>query len=420
MLEPRYIRIIGYPKAWSANTRGEIIGIPMVIGDIYDLDSLKRYEGQLTDKIVMIDLNRQSAPNFKPFSQRFNENELRQAEEVLSPYPEKTLSSWESKQSLRERMVTWNTDDEKKHAIQQQLIKEAPAVLLEPSERQHGMVRVTESFFGNDQTIEPVPAFVIASEHFYRIKRMINKGISPTLKIQLNGQYFNEPEYNVNVIAEIAGSDNKLRSEVVMIGAHLDSWYAGTGATDNSANCAVLMEVMRIFKALDLKPRRTVRMTLWGGEELGYHGSRSFVEQHIGDLKSGKFKENHDKINIYLNLDNGAGKIRGIYLQGHEKMRSIFQSLFVPFNDWGVKTVTLQATSYTDHEIFDAMNIPAFQFIQDPINYMTVTHHTNMDVYEYVIEEDVRQNAVIIASMVYHLAMTDEVLSLKPINNESP
>jgi len=299
MIEPRYMRIIGYPKAWSADTRGEITGTPMIVGDIYQLDSLKKYKGKLRDKIVMVDLNRLSGPNFDPFSQRFSESELKESEELSTPYPDKTLSSWESKQSLRERMPTWEADDQKKQTIHQQLIAEGPAVILEPSERQHGIVRVTESYFGNDQAIEPVPAFVIASEHFYRMKRMIDKGTFPTLKIQLEGQYFTEPDYNVNVIADIKGIDEKLGSEVVMMGAHLDSWHAGTGSTDNSANCAVLMEVMRIFKALDLKPRRTVRMALWGGEEIGYHGSRGFVDHHIGNFKSGELSEKPEKISIY-------------------------------------------------------------------------------------------------------------------------
>jgi hypothetical protein len=407
------MRIIGYPKAWSRNTRGEITEIPIVTGDIYHLDSLKKYQGQLRDKIVMVDLNRQNSPDFEPFSRRFSKEELKKASKEKSVYPPETLSEWESKLSLRQRMQSWNTEDQRKQAIQEKLIEESPAVILEPSERRHGIVRVMDSFFGNDQTIEPVPVFVIASEHFYRLKRMIMKEVPPTLQIELRGQYFNEPAYNVNVVAEIEGTDPDVSSEVVMIGAHLDSWHAGTGATDNSANCAVLMEAMRIINVLDLKPRRTIRMALWGGEEIGYHGSRGFVETNVGELESGQLHEDSDKVVSYLNLDNGAGKIRGIYLQGNKEAGPYFKKLFKPFKKWDAETVSIQATTFTDHEILDATGIPAFQFIQDPINYMTVTHHTNMDVYEYVIEDDVRKNAVIIASMVYHLAMSDDKLPLK-------
>lgn len=413
MIEPRYMPIIGYPKAWCKSTNGEIVGEPIIVTNIYKLDSLEKYQEKLKDKIVLIDKGRKIKPSFEPFSVRFNDDVLAESEKTMVPFPSKTLYDWEAKTPLRERMPSWNINDEKKQKVHQLLVEAEPAVLIEPSRKTHGIVQVEDAYFGNDQTIEPVPAFVIANEHFSRLIRMIKKDVMPTLKIHLKTTYFRNPEYNVNILGEIKGTDKKLRSEIVLLGAHFDSWHAGTGATDNGASAAILMEVMRIIKTLKLKPRRTIQIGLWGGEEVGFHGSRAYVIKYIGDLKTGEYKSEPAKITAYLNLDNGIGKIRGIYLQGNEKARPIFAELLAPFEYLGAKTLTIQSTTHTDHEVFDAMNIPSFQFIQDLINYQAVTHHSNMDLYDYVIEEDVKQNVVIIAALAYHLAIRDKAIPRK-------
>jgi carboxypeptidase Q len=413
MIKPHYMRVIGYPQAWCRGTSGTITGKPIITGNIFTMDTLRMYTGQLKNKIVLVNKHMTVKPDFKPFATRFTSEDLQEAAEEKVSNPEHTLNNWETKKNLKDRLVTWKTRDNNKLALQQLLIRERPAVLIQPSNREHGIVRVDDIYFGSDQNIEPVPSFVVAAEHFSRLVRMIDKGIYPTLKVRLKTRYFLNPDYNVNVIAEIPGTDDKLKSEIVLIGAHLDSWHAGTGATDNAVSCAVIMEVMRLFKVLNLHTRRTVRMALWAGEEISYHGSLGYIRSHIGDISSGRLSPDHEQISVYLNLDNGAGAIRGIFLQGNENAHALFSQLLAPFREMHATTVALQRTSYTDHEPFDAMNIPAFQFIQDPLNYMTVTHHTNMDVYDYVPEEDANQNAIIIASLVYHLANREEMVPRK-------
>jgi Zn-dependent M28 family amino/carboxypeptidase len=198
-----------------------------------------------------------------------------------------------------------------------------------------------------------------------------------------------------------------------MVGAHLDSWHSATGATDNAAGSAVMMEAMRILKAVGVKPRRTIRIALWGSEEQGLFGSKNYVKNHFGDPESMKLLPEHTKLSAYYNVDNGTGKIRGVYLQGNEALRPVFESWLAPFKEMGATTVTIRNTAGTDHQSFDAVGLPGFQFIQDPVDYNTRTHHTNMDTYERLQEEDLKQAAIIVASFVYHTAMRDQKLARK-------
>jgi Zn-dependent M28 family amino/carboxypeptidase len=216
-------------------------------------------------------------------------------------------------------------------------------------------------------------------------------------------------------VAEIPGTDKNLKSELVMLGGHMDSWHAATGATDNGTGVAVAMEAVRILKALDVKPRRTIRIVLWSGEEQGLLGSHAYVKNHFGDKDSMKFKPEYEKVSAYYNLDNGAGKIRGIYLQENDMVRPIFESWFEPFKDLGAGTITIRNTGGTDHLSFDAIGIPGFQFIQDPLEYGTRTHHTNMDSYDRVNSSDLEQASVIMAAFVYNTAMRDGMLPRKPL-----
>jgi Zn-dependent M28 family amino/carboxypeptidase len=218
-----------------------------------------------------------------------------------------------------------------------------------------------------------------------------------------------------NVIAELPGTDPGLKAEVVMLGGHLDSWAAGTGATDNAAGCIVMLEVMRILKALDVQPKRTIRLALWGGEEQGLYGSFGYVKKHFGDPANMQLKPEQNKISAYYNLDNGSGKIRGIYLQNNEATRDIFKAWLEPFADLGATGITASNTGSTDHISFDAVGIPAFQFIQDPLEYETRTHHSNMDTYDHLSIEDMQQAAVVIAGFVYNTAMRAEKLPRKPL-----
>jgi len=207
-----------------------------------------------------------------------------------------------------------------------------------------------------------------------------------------------------------------------MLGGHLDSWHGATGATDNAAGCAVMMEAVRILKTLGVKPRRTIRIALWSGEEQGLHGSRNYVKYHLADPVTMQLKPDHGKISAYYNLDNGGGKIRGIYLQGNEAVKAIFSKWLEPFKEMGAGIVTINNTGSTDHVPFDAVGIPGFQFIQDPLEYNTRTHHTNMDTYDHLVPADLQQAAMVVAAFVYNTAMRDEKLPRKelPTARETP
>jgi carboxypeptidase Q len=259
---------------------------------------------------------------------------------------------------------------------------------------------------------------------------MIEKGVSPELEIDIESSYHDGDLNSFNIIAEIPGTD--LKDEIVMLGAHFDSWHSGTGATDNAIGCGVVMEAVRILKTLDIKPRRTIRVALWTGEEQGLLGSRAYVAEHFGELKTQRaaegdtadsnrvapvlaVKPEYEKLSTYFNLDNGAGKIRGIYLQGNEATRPIFRSWLNPFADMGASTITSSNTGGTDHQSFTGIGLPGFQFIQDPIEYDTRTHHSSMDVYERLIEDDAKQASVIMASFAYNAAMRDEKLPRRPL-----
>ncbi|HEX9652422.1 MAG TPA: M20/M25/M40 family metallo-hydrolase, partial [bacterium] len=288
-------------------------------------------------------------------------------------------------------------------------------VVLEPSEREHGTIRVHS---GGSYKIgaEPVsPALVVAAEHYGRLARLLEKNIPVKVEINIQTRFFENDSLGYNVIAEIPGTDKKLKTELVMLGGHLDSWHSGTGATDNAAGCAVTMEAARILNAIGVKPRRTIRIALWGGEEQGLLGSHGYVRNHFGDRHTLALKAEHTRLSAYFNLDNGTGKIRGIYLQENDAVRPVFEAYLAPFHDLGAIGVTIRDTGGTDHLAFDAVGLPGFQFIQDPIDYGTRTHHTNMDVYDHAQPSDLMQASVIMASFVYHTAMRDEKLPRKPL-----
>src|SRR5262247_3934746 len=252
-----------------------------------------------------------------------------------------------------------------------------------------------------------IPQASLAAEHYNRIVRMVTKGVPVELEVQIAAKFHDQDLMGHNVIAEIPGSD--LKDEIVMVGGHFDSWHSGTGATDNGAGSAVAMEVVRILQAIGVKPRRTIRIGLWGGEEEGLIGSRAHVEKHYGSRQSSEpaagpqgqqspitLKPAQEKFSAYFNLDNGTGKIRGVYLQGNEAVRPIFESWLKPFHYLGATTLAIQSVGGTDHLDFDHVGLPGFQFIQDPIDYETRTHHTNLDVYESILPDDLKQAAVIV------------------------
>jgi hypothetical protein len=264
----------------------------------------------------------------------------------------------------------------------------------------------------------PPPKIAMAPESYDRLCRLVEKKIPVKLELEMEATFDDTSLDGMNVVAEIAGGAKK--DEVVMLGAHLDSWHSGTGATDNAAGSAIVLEAMRILKVLGLPMDRTVRAALWTGEEQGILGSRGYVKNHFADPVTMKTLPEHAKLSGYFNVDNGSGKIRGVYLQGNDMMRPVFAAWLGPFEDMGAKTISIQDTGGTDHLPFDAVGLPGFQFIQDPLDYGSRTHHSNIDVYDHLQEGDLMQAAAILASCVYEAATRPELLPRKPLPNPLP
>jgi Zn-dependent M28 family amino/carboxypeptidase len=263
-----------------------------------------------------------------------------------------------------------------------------------------------------------LPRVAMAIEHYGRILRTLGKNIPVTLRINIASTFYDNNLDSFNIVAEIPGTDKA--DELVMLGAHFDSWDSGTGATDNGAGSAVMMEVMRILHASNLKMRRTVRLALWTGEEEGLLGSRAYVNAHFADRQNMNLRPDHAKLSAYFNVDNGTGKIRGIYIQNNEAAKPIFEKWMEPFKALGMTTLAQRGVGGTDHVAFDEVGLPGFQFIQDPIEYETRTHHTNMDVYERLQEDDLKQMAVIVASFVYMTANADQEIPRKAMPIPAP
>jgi Zn-dependent M28 family amino/carboxypeptidase len=261
----------------------------------------------------------------------------------------------------------------------------------------------------------------LANEDYMTIVRLLRAGIPVKLNVDVQSKFYTSDLKGYNVIAEIKGADKKLNNEVVMLGGHLDSWHGGTGATDNAAGCAVMMEAVRILKALNLTPSRTIRIALWSGEEEGLLGSRGYIKNNFADPTTMLLLPDHEKISVYFNLDNGSGKIRGIYGEENIPAISIFKQWLAPFGDLGAKTVTqTKEIGGTDHQSFEAVGIPGFQFIQDPLEYDTRTHHSNMDTYDHLVADDLKQAAIIVASFIYDAGMREQKFPRKELPKPRP
>jgi Zn-dependent M28 family amino/carboxypeptidase len=260
-----------------------------------------------------------------------------------------------------------------------------------------------------------VPAMVVAYPDYLRLQHLVERDMAPTLEVNVQTRSERGDSVGYNVIAELPGSDPRLRAQVVMVGGHFDSWTAGTGATDNAAGTAVAMEAVRLLTATGARPRRTIRVALWDGEEHeDYHGSLGYVRRHLGDPESMRLKPAHATVSAYFNFDNGTGRVRGVYLQGNAAVRPIFARFLAPFADLGAGTLTLKNVGSTDHMPFTSVGIPAFTFIQDPIDYEERTHHTNLDVAANLLENDLKQAAVVTAAMLYQTANLDALLPRTP------
>jgi len=281
-----------------------------------------------------------------------------------------------------------------------------------------GTVFTTNGASFRDTAHVVCPELETSSEDFQRILRLVKAGIKVNMEADIKTEFFTKDLDGYNVVAEIPGTDPKLKDQLVMLGGHLDSWHGATGGTDNAAGSTTMLEAVRILKAVGFKPKRTIRICLWSAEEQGEFGSENYVKNHFGDAAA--IKPEQAKVTAYYNLDNGTGRIRGIYAQGNTAIMPIFQAWLDPFKDLGAGTVTVRNTGSTDHTGFDMVGIPGFEFLQDPMDYNARTWHSNQDTYDKINEADIKQAATIVASFVYHSAQRAEMLPRKPLNPPAP
>ncbi len=412
MTEPAYMKIQAYPYAWTESSNGVQIADMIWIEHHSDLEQVKKqWSGKLQGKTILIGSAPEQNMLFDPLSTRYTEEEIEEAEKLIEPIASSPLGKNAGDIDLIEDLeVIFESFMRKDDAFFAFLKAEGVLSILGTKPLFPGIIHPSGTYNFKESHVNPVPFFAISPESFGKLKRLVDREMIPKIKFHLDSELYLKPENNVNIIAEITGSDSKLKDEVVMIGAHFDSWHPASGATDNGAGSAVMMEVMRIIKASGLKPKRTIRIALWGGEEQGYLGSMAYAENHYGKVKETMRKKEVEKISAYINMDNGAGQMRGVYLQGNEAVKPIFEDMLKPYEHLDVNNLTIQNTNFTDHDVFDYYKIPGFQIIQDKLNYSTVTHHTNLDALEYVPERDMMINATVIAALVYQIAQLDSRL----------
>ena len=440
MAEPHYAALIGFPLAWSAGTKGPVTAEPVLtpLKTEWPVDPEKleieiekyksKYKSQLKDKMVLLDKPKNLGLQTKPRSTRLSDTDLNavfMAQELQLPrqfdYSKMAIPEdpEEREQFFAQAPLQfWEIYFSKLNDVMEQLFaflrEEGVVGILSMDARGDGGTVFGESAGSRDVKYPlAIPNIRLTTEHYGRIARMIEKKVAVRVRLDLEVKASAENVDAYNVVAEIPGTTRS--DEIIMLGAHFDSWIGGTGATDNGVGSAVAMEVMRILKALDFKMPRTVRLALWSGEEQGLLGSMAYVKEHFGDPYTVRIRAEQAKVSGYFNLDNGSGKIRGVYLQGNDAARPLFEAWLAPFRDQGVSTITIRETSGTDHLSFDAVGIPGFQFIQDALEYGTRTHHSNMDVYDHTQAGDLMQAAAVMATVVYNAATRVEMIPRKPL-----
>ena len=407
---PYYKPLLAWPKTWTAGTKG-LKKAGVIVVDAKDSATVVSYKGQLKGKLIIIDQATPYKQSFKADAVRYTDEELEKMA-AATMQPSRPIDTAQQRR-MREQMS--RSGGARALSILKEMAKEEGAVgMLTSAPRNHDGTIFSQG--GGSYKAADAENFLdmaMGIEDYNTILRLAKSGTEVNMEAEVKTKFQTKDLQGYNVIAEIPGTDPTLKDEVVMIGAHLDSWQAGTGATDNAAGSSVMMEVMRILKTIGAQPKRTIRIGLWSAEEQGLLGSRGYVKKTFMDPTTNKPNTAHEKFAGYFNIDNGTGKVRGIYLQGNEQCGPIFKSWLAPFNDLGAKTVTISNTGGTDHQSFDGVGLPGFQFIQDPIEYDTRTHHSNMDVYEHLSEDDLKQIATIVAAFAYNTAQRDEKLPRK-------
>jgi carboxypeptidase Q len=431
MTSPDTAVFIAQAAPWSPATNG-VVNAPAVWANIKEEKDFDKYKGKLAGKIVFLGEMREVKPIDKPFFIRRDENNLKSVSDYPLKHEPDRFQEFLKKLAFREKLGQF-------------LVAEKAVAVVVPSRdgRDGGgsggtIFDDSGSTFGwfvyQREHANPLPVVVMAIENYGRVYRLLKADVPVNIEMNVDVKVTGDHEHGFDTVAEIPGTDPKLKDELVMLGGHLDSWASATGATDNGAGTVVAMEVMRILNTLQVKPRRTIRVALWTGEEQGEFGSYGYVKEHFGHIPRStepeqlkiteydrkavgpvQLKPDQKKISAYFNLDNGSGKLRGVYLQQNAGVASIFGQWMEPLKDLGVTTLSMRDTGGTDHEAFNAVGIPGFEFIQDPLDYGSRTHHSNMDTYERLQKEDLAQAALVEAIFVYNTAMRDQMLPRKPL-----
>ncbi len=436
VVSPQRFSLVGFPKAWTPGTAGRVAGEVVMVTALTRDEDLKAWEGKLRGKFVFFAPPRPASPPFQAPARRLTDQELVDLSFEADPsrvgpsLPGMGQGTSEGAQPPAAPQLPLylpprdgpagapgggEGGDRREFVARRMkfLLDQGVLAVLEPGRGDSG-VFVVASGGPRDRKEPPVvPQVVLTMDHYNRMARLLARKIPVKLEMEVRNRFHDEDPMAFNVLADLPGTDK--RGEVVMLGAHLDSWHAGTGATDNAAGVAVVMEAIRILKATGLKLRRTVRVGLWTGEEQGIFGSRAYVKAHFADRADMKPRPDHARLAGYFNLDNGTGAIRGIFAQSNDAVVPIFEDWCAPLRSLGVTTVSPRNTGGTDHLPFDEVGLPGFQFIQDPVDYQSRTHHTNLDTYERLVANDMTKNAVVMASFAYHTANRAERLPRKPM-----
>jgi carboxypeptidase Q len=424
MVSPRQVPIFALPEAWTPGTRGPVRGEALRVTLDSETD-FAQYRGKLAGKVLLVNSAREFKEPEDPQLQRYSREQLDGLMEFEIPGEARDRRKW--------AVERWRLH----RALNEFLVKEKAAAVIETSNRLNGIIRVTGGGSWEPGVSVGVPTLVIAAEPYNQILRLLDDGKPVELEVDVKARFHDDDLQAYDTVAEIPGTDKA--DELVMAGAHLDSWHGGTGATDNAAGSAVVMEAARILKALGVKPRRTLRFVLWTGEEQGYLGSMAYARNHFATRPENKdpgqkdlperyrdetwpltLKPEHAKVAAYFNLDNGTGKVRGIWTEENAGVKPIFEAWLAPFADLGATAVSPRASGGTDHVTFDRLGLPGFQFIQDDLDYETRTHHTHLDTYDHLKREDLMQASVILAAFLYDAAMRPEPLPRKPLPQERP
>ena len=418
LVEPDYQPLIGYPYAFTPGTNGKVTA-EAKIAIIRAREDFERHRGKLKGAVVLTAPPRSVPPRFEADAVRFSSEELRALEQSTIA---SRFGAGQEDYVWDERVMSFVPGDERRdlllpsreeidafrNEVQTFYKSEGAAAVVDPAPGRDGTVfvdgrpgsRYDRSLKG---ALDAPVRIALAVEHYNRIYRLVDRGMAVKLEIEVRNQLDADDPQAYNVLGDLPGTD--LANELVMVGGHYDSWHAGTGATDDASGCAVVLEAVRILKTIGITPRRTIRVALWSWEDGGKAGSRRYVEEHFGPNVA---TAGGETLSVYFNMDNGTGGFRGVYLHGNERARDLFARWMAPLHDLKMDTLTIDHTFGIDVEGFDMAGLPAFQFIQDALDYDTRTHHSNMDVYDRLVPEDLRKNAVILATFLYHAAMSDE------------